>query len=268
MSTEGQEPSEISGLDYERGRRRLIARWPWIPAAIIIGGLAGLIISWLLPPTYRATASLGIGIDYGRTHVLSPEAEREALFLVQELLLADETLRPVLDQVSTNGAADADVLDLAELRERVRIERYEGRWDLSVASSDPGSSAQLTNVWAESAVGALQSAVQAAMQVRELQGDLFATGCQLQVDEATGEAVWTCSLASRDSQREIAGAAVDLLQRSHGVLPGLTFAQLRTAVPPEKPVARSRLWLIIGGILVGLSIGTAAVMRPGSSSAA
>lgn len=235
--------------------RALAARWFWLPLAIIIGGLIAMTVAFFLPTSYRATASLGIAIDYGRTHSLDEAAERVALLQVQGVLLSDDTLEEAIQEVPAEVLERAGVSGPADLRTAVRLDRFENRWDLSADAPDPQDAAVLANRWAEAGVVNLRQAVEHAVRARALQSQIYELDCGLKPAEATGEAVWRCELGQGDAGQELPDALVREVQASHGVPPGLSFALLRRATPPADPLYGRVQWLVLGGALVGLALG-------------
>ncbi len=242
-------------LSFPHLYRALAKRWYWLPLAVMLGGLVGLALSLTLSPVYRATASLGIAVDYGRTHPLNPAAERAALLQAQELVLADGTLFGVIDEIPDGTLNRLGISHPADLRPHLRVDRFENRWDLSVSLGRPADAAEVANRWAAVAVDRLEHAVEHAIRARELQSRIYELGCGLEIAESTGEAVWRCEEGDPGETEDLSEQLVQAVQASHGVLPGLSFAQLRQATPPGDPIYRGRTSLLLGGAMLGLAAG-------------
>lgn len=242
-------------ISFPRLYQALTKRWFWLPVAVILGGLIGLAVSLTLSPVYRATASLGIAVDYGRTHRLDPATERAALLQAQELILADETLSGVIAETPAGTLDRAGISQPSDLRPRLRLDRFENRWDLSVSFNRPEEASEVANLWAEVAVERLQVAVEHAVRARELQTRIYELGCSLEVAESTGRAIWRCEENEPAGSEDIPTRLVEEVRASHGILPGLSFAQLREATPPSDPIYRGRTALLLGGAVLGLAAG-------------
>lgn len=242
-------------LSFPKLYRTLAGRWLWLPLAIIAGGIVGMAVGFLLPGSYRASASLGIALDYGRTHPLNEAAERVALLQVQGVLLSDDTLADALRALPDEVLNRTGISEPDELRSAVRLDRFENRWELSGEAARPADAAALANAWAEAGVANLRAAVEHAVRARELQSQIHELGCSLQLSESTGEAVWRCELGEALPADDLPAELVEEAQASYGVPAGLSFALLREATPPSTPIYGGREGLVLGGALSGLAIG-------------
>lgn len=242
-------------LNFQRVYRVLAQRWFWLPLAVVTGGLVGLVASFALSSAYRATASLGIAIDYSRTHPLDPAAERSALLQAQELLLADETLSEVIDRAPGEVLERSEISHPSELRSRIRLDRFENRWELSVSARRSVDAAVLANTWAQVGIERLRSALEHAVRARELQTRVYELGCDLEAFEGGEWALWRCEAGDPAEAEGLPEQLLEEVRASHGVLPGLTFAQLREAAPPGEPIYRGRTAMLLGGVLLGLAAG-------------
>jgi uncharacterized protein involved in exopolysaccharide biosynthesis len=238
----------------------LSSRWPWLAGLALAGALIGWVSGVFIPAQYRSTASLGIGIDYARTLPLNDRAERESWLRVQELLLSDDVLSDAAAELPSEGPTASTPPTPDRLRRSIRLDRFEGRWDLTVQSVSPDASARAANAWASAAVRELGTAVEHAMRAAELQSALYEAGCQLTYLQDLGRAAWSCETVSEDGAAELQGALLDEVQASKGILPALTFTVLRRAEPEPQPVRAGRIWLMVGGLLMGLAIGTGVVL--------
>jgi uncharacterized protein involved in exopolysaccharide biosynthesis len=251
----------LSGdLSFNELYHALASRWTWLVITMLAGALAGWLSSFVIPPQYRSTASLGVGIDYGRTLPLDDQSERESWLRVQEFLLSDGVLQAAIDR----SGPDARLSELApspgDLRELIRLDRFEGRWDLTVETPDAEASAAAANAWASAAVEGLQTAVGHAIKAAELQTALYDASCRLTYVSDLDSAAWICQSGSSEEVGQIEDALLEEIRQSKGVLPALTFAVLRQAEPDPKPVRGGLLWLILGGLVAGAALGTGAVL--------
>jgi uncharacterized protein involved in exopolysaccharide biosynthesis len=238
--------------------QRLLRRWPWLFIAGLLGASLGAAIDRVVPPTYRSTALLSIGVDYSRSRWLDEDADRMALSRVQDLLLSDETLAGAVNRFL---AAELDppiaVTGVAELRGRLGLIWVDSHWQLSARSDDPQEAATLANAWAESGLEQLAQAAGHASRVAQLQGQFFRVYCRPDVGMGeAGQPVWVCD------EGEPAADAVGLpealiteIQASRGIIPTLTATLAQAATPPAEPEYGGRALRLLGGTLTGLLVG-------------
>jgi hypothetical protein len=233
---------------------RLIRRWPWLFAAMCLGGLLGLGIEALSPPIYEAVAVVGVGVDYGRTLPLDEEAMRHALDRTREVFLADETLEAVL---GADERSEAQFDSVNELRSTLRLSEIDGGWELGVRSGSAEDAARLANVWASAAFEQLQAAVGHDWRAADLQSKWYIAGCGLQLAAApSGAAVWSCSTALDEYDPEQALTEIEQeAVLSRGILPSMSFSLLQDAEVPEEPLTSSRTLCVLGGLLAGAVVG-------------
>jgi len=232
---------------------RLIRRWPWLLAAVCLGGLLGLGISGLLRPVYEAVAVVGVGVDYGRTLPLDEEAMRHALDRAREVFLADETLEAVM---RADNQAQERFDSVNALRE-LRLSEIDGGWELGVRSGAPDEAARLANVWASVSLEELQAAVGHAWRAADLQTKWFIAGCELQPAAPPSElAVWSCSTAFEeyDPEQALTGIEQEAVL-SRGILPSMSFSMLQDAEAPDESLTGSQTLFVLAGLLAGAVLG-------------
>jgi hypothetical protein len=242
---------------------RLLAGWPWIVAAAIAGGIIGLVLHSLRPPSYASTAAIRISIDYGRTLPLDDNAQRHVFNRVRDLVLADETLDGVLELLRDTEMGGSSV---AQLRDSLRLDDFDGRWELVAITESPALSAEIANAWANSVLDRVEGALRHAWQAAELQADLYEAGCELQGTDDSSEALWACSRSTDQAPEKLVEALVREAELSYGLVPALSFSMLEVAVPADAPVIGARGTLVLSGGLAGMPIGIAlALWRPRKS---
>ena len=233
---------------------RLIRRWPWLLAAVCLGGLLGLGISGLLSPVYEAVAVVGVGVDYGRTLPLDEEAMRHALDRAREVFLADETLEAVM---GPDGQAEDQFESVYALRETLRLSEIDGGGELGVRSGSAEEAARLANVWASVSLEEFQAAVAHAWRAADLQSKWYIAGCELRPAVAPSElAVWSCSTAFEEYDPEQALTEIEQeAVLSRGILPSMSFSMLQDAEVPDGSLTSSRTLCVLSGLLVGIVAG-------------
>jgi uncharacterized protein involved in exopolysaccharide biosynthesis len=239
---------------------KLRKSWPLVVLVAILGGMVGWGASLVKPPEYESSAVLGIGIDFGRTHPLSKEAQRHALNRVRGLILSDDVLENMLAKISEQSnempAPDA----VRDLRAFLRLEERESSWLLVVKSSSQSDASSWANNWAQSAIEQLDRSMPHALRAQQLQRELFEVGCELQPPSSSEEQVlWECSLSDGGDAEDLSQELLEEARLSHGIIPAMTYSVMQGAQPAETPSQAGRgAWIVIG-LLLGIFAGTALV---------
>ncbi len=253
-------------MEQEDLFQRLQRSWRFLLLMVVAGGLVGGALNALLPRQYRSEAVLNIGVDYGRSLPLEPEAERHALHRVRELLLADDTLSVALLKLQESSAPDPGIQDVAAFRQRLLLADVGSRWSLYATAGSPETAAAMANAWAESALSSLDVSIRHAVRAAEIQQAIFELGCRL-IAADSGQAVWECLEPDGSSSSEpLTGALITEANLSRGILPSLSYSLARQAQPPTDPIVQGRGAMILGGLLTGLFLGLSAVLILGGGS--
>ena len=131
----------------------LVRQWKWVVGLAVVSGLTALIVSFLILPTYEATALVVVTrpryqLQFDpRIETLSQEGQPYKAF--PELALSDDLVMQVVDRV--NGDLDADERELTVFRERLSAESGSdpSLVRLTATSTDPEQAQAIVNVWAE-----------------------------------------------------------------------------------------------------------------------
>ena len=128
----------------------LIDKWYWIAGTGVAFAVLGLIVSFMMAPTYEATALVAISKPRQRVQfdprIQTVADDEQPVNAYPELALSDELLMEVINQLSgENGYS------LAELRGKFDAEPGgdPSILRLTVSDVDPTTAAELANVWAE-----------------------------------------------------------------------------------------------------------------------
>lgn len=125
----------------------LLKRWFWlIILGAVLGGLAGLTLSQMSPPVYRASTSLVVRLDGGRNYSLDEGAQlTERITLVYAELLRKRTL---LDEAIMSLGLDTTAESLAR-RVYATVSPNTMVLVLTVDDRDPDRAASIANMLAE-----------------------------------------------------------------------------------------------------------------------
>jgi hypothetical protein len=144
--------------------KHLFSTWWKIVLLAVIGGMVGLLVSFVLPPTYQAEATFHASIDftqinfenmvgeYGHPLVFTQYDEDLALQVVERVLLAER--RNALQFAQTLDPT----LDADRFWDSKQIQRYLARWQLRFRHEDPEIAQAIVNYWASIGMDALVEA--------------------------------------------------------------------------------------------------------------
>jgi len=126
---------------------RLLRAWRFWLIGAIVGGLLGTLAYVLVPPPYRARATVVVDFNLEKAWPDNPDREvfyyleREARKL-EEVAWSDATLQQVADQMGgmTVDQLRSDVLELSE--------PHDGAWHFYATERSPQQAEQLASAWA------------------------------------------------------------------------------------------------------------------------
>jgi len=140
-------------IDLRKYAAVLARQWKWIVGLAVLAGAAALIVSFLIPPTYEATALIVVTrpryqlqFDPRIETLTQPQQPYKAY---PELALSDDLVMQVIDEV--NGDLPADERELVVFRERLAAVAGSdpSLVRLSATSDDPAQAQVIANTWAD-----------------------------------------------------------------------------------------------------------------------
>lgn len=156
-------------IDPVSSFNNLIKSWWKILSITVLGGLIGLLISFVLPPKYQAEAIFHASIDftqinyenmvgeYGDPLVWTQFEEDLALQAVERVILKRTKWAFEYAQ-----SLDPDITG-EEFQDSTQIQRYLAKWYLRFRHEDPQVAQLIVNFWAEEAVEELKAAQDAGV---------------------------------------------------------------------------------------------------------
>lgn len=247
MSTAPIKPSD--SLDH------LLRYWWIIALCMILGGLAGWLISRLQPPVYDARAVLFLDVD--------PEIQAELnSFEQDQIILGSASIAlssRVLEQVAFQAGEQGIPIDVTTLNESLTLERRLTNWTLSIRHRDPESAAALANLWIEETFKVLQEAHGHALALEAQRTyQMGLESCITGGTEEFGQANFCAGmdLAEIQSELEKAIARIEVeTVSSMGIFPDLKYDLARRANVPQEPQRGSTNSLVLAGALIGFVAG-------------
>ena len=213
---------------------KLLHNWPAILAAVLLGCLLGLGLSYLWPAHYRATSQVYLALNpYRRYEDTMFEAlsnpkysnlDNYQYWQMQQLESAvylESFLQPTLDGLQAEDPY-WEAISIEELRAMLSSEwRTTGTWSLMANHPDPEHARQAVRIWSDVSVQMISKAVEAARNT-------FMIDQELQADE---NALLKASLRLRDLT-----AAIQSLQ---------SWQQSSSQLDPGKPLEAEERWQVL-----------------------
>jgi hypothetical protein len=225
--------------------QRIISSWWFLFLSMVVGGLLGMAIHFLLPTVYEASVVISVGMDFAQLGELTDIEHDHAMEGVGDIFFVPDVLDAVGDVTSISGN---DLIDFFS------AERSFNTWILSVRNEDPVAAQRLASAWAEISVDLLNDLLNHAVL-----GDLLEDRADELNDCIIGvpsEPVYgLCGLNNLDELLAEYSTIRDLIQeerlQSRGILPGMSFLILESGEPQAVPVLFERNTLVLAGFILG-----------------
>ncbi|RMG91919.1 MAG: hypothetical protein D6706_17670 [Chloroflexi bacterium] len=138
-------------LDLYKYLKLLFSKWKVILGGTILAAITAFIVSYLLPPTYEATALVVI-TNTGERVQFDPRFQdiinEQSLSAYPELANSDEILQELLVQLEP-PPTDVDTIDTLKNMVSASAGGDPSLIRLTVKSSNPAEAARIANLWAE-----------------------------------------------------------------------------------------------------------------------
>lgn len=234
--------------------QKLIRFWFYLPIAMIIGGVFGLFLHFLIPSIFEAQAKFIVTIDYTRTGYLSDIQEDQAMRSIGSLINSDFVLQKTVDIANLHG----EDITLPELREKSRLERGEFEWYIRIRDQSAEKASQLVNFWAEQADRVLTDASLHSIKAEELFNYLDSMELCLQRITQGLNSCSPCEVKNTnqilDEINSVGMLAYQEKEASRGIMPALSVELRERSQPPLHPVVFARNSFVFGGAIIGMMI--------------
>lgn len=247
-----------------------ISKWYLILIAIILGGLLGMVISYLLPAPYQATGDIYVGIDVTRVNemeFLIPLAKAEPLNLddyknwqlkqVAAILASDDVLSRTLNALGKTES-------ISSFKKGLDLYWFDaGVWKLEVVQKDKDLASAAVEAWMVEGHKKIEELLEFSEITAALDAQLFALADEIGSLKSRSSKLmsfmdkaeeWTRVFADQDQTQPL---SADLLVElnawilvhrkndEHWQVPVGNFPQ------PEGPVADYSTWLENASLLAG-----------------
>jgi uncharacterized protein involved in exopolysaccharide biosynthesis len=160
-------------------------RWPSMVVFFALGCFLGWVLSLLLPPSYRATTQIYVGLNPYRAYSDSrwlalakpkysniDDYKNWQMSELESAIYLDEILQETLEKLREDEPYWQQV-DIQELGNILGAEwRSAGTWSLVAEASSPERAEQAVRAWSEIAVIRVEGAVQSAQQTAKIDEEL------------------------------------------------------------------------------------------------
>jgi hypothetical protein len=176
---------------------RAFHRWPTLAGVILLGCFASWLLSFLMPPYYRAITYIYVALNpyrtYSDTNFLALARPRYSniddykdwqMTQLESVIYLDEFILETLERLRGMNPEWQD-FSAAELREILDADwRSAGTWSLIANSPDSDLAEQASSTWSEVVGKRVKAAIEAARQTFLIDQDLQAVSEQIQENSA------------------------------------------------------------------------------------
>lgn len=230
--------------------KKATRKW-WVFAGLmILGGLAGVLITRIHKPVYQSQAVITTAIDYAYAGRLEDYELDHLILTVGDIIDSTQVKQAVITRAHQELA---DISDDVILKNLVAI-RKGSNWILSSSAPDAAFAQKLTQWWADEAIRSLGLMSEKAVEAFHVQTAM------LSIEKCFGESVVIaspvlgCSSENIDeiktllSGDSISGESL----RESILLSNLSFAVTTEAALPSSPVLFRQNLNVLVGALIGL----------------
>ena len=233
-----QEFSPREALEHAFGR------WWVIVLLTVLGGIAGWIFHFFIPPVYEATSIITVNMDFQKRHLTQYE-EDYVIGAAGAIATSDKVENQIIAEAKIRGIP----IELDQLQQQMFMEQKQPVWELHIRNQDPKIAAELANLWAQKFYEALNTALGHAIRVDQI---------QTQIDSIKGSLTASgSSVLGSEAQITLKTLSDELLpeqQSSHGIISIMKFTQTESAVTPQGPVIYRLADLVLAGACIGFLI--------------
>lgn len=231
---------------------QVFCQWYYLPIAMLLGGLVGLILNGFIPPLYEAQAKFVVTIDYTRTGYLSDIQEDQAMRGIGSLIGSDL----ILQKTSKDAGLIYSKVSFSEIKRISRLERGEFEWFIRIRDKDAQKAAYLVNIWADKAIEVIGEALSHSFNAERLLQTLDSLEMCLQRVTIGLSSNAPCTLENVDllllEIQKVGEKAYLEKEASRGLMPALRVDLVEKSRVPAQPVVFARNAFILAGAMLGL----------------
>jgi len=247
---------------------KIIDKWYLVLLFVVLGGVVGFGLTYILPAPYRATADLYVGIDVTRVNemeYLIPLAKSEPLNLddyknwqlrqVSAILASDKVLMNALDILGNPE-------DLGSFKRDLDQYWFDtGLWQLEVTKADREAAQKAAQAWLEAGYQKIDELLISSEAAAALDAELFALADEIGILKSrtskllsfqTSSAEWASVFSAQDQKQPLSDellAELNALILVHRKNPDLWQVPVSDFPRLEDPVSEYLIWLDNASIL-------------------
>ena len=229
-----------------------IRYWWMLVLLMAAGGGAGFLIFTLTPPTYEAQAGFSFIIDYTKTDKLTDIEADQANVTAADVFLSTKVVDAVIKQSEQQGMGITE----KEFRRNAFVDRTNSEWTLRYRSKQSQTAADMTNIWSDNSLNALEGGLKHALVSGFYHKQLDSLARCVEQVTSVEPAAPICGYPSMKELQQTVENASALEKgeagQSLGLLPGLTISLTRRADAPGEMVGEGRGIFILAGTFLGL----------------
>lgn len=234
---------------------KTIARKWWVLVlAMILGGLAGMLITRAHKPVYQSQAVLTTAVNYAYTGNLSDVVLDHLIMTVGEVIDSTAVRESVVENFASEGVAES----ASEIGNNLNVIRKGNSWLLTVRASDPLMAQQIALLWGNEALDSLITLRETATDAFHYQVARFA------LEDCFSRIVVVDPVSSGCSSEEMEELRLflttadqqgsSLTYRKSILLSNLSFELTKEAEVSTSPVLFRQNLNVLAGALIGLVI--------------
>lgn len=234
---------------------KTIARKWWVLVfAMILGGLAGMLITRALKPVYQSQAVLTTAVNYAYTGNLSDVVLDHLIMTVGEVIDSTAVRESVVENFTSEGVAESP----DEIGNNLNLIRKGNSWLLTVRASDPLIAQQIALLWGNEALDSLITLRETATDAFHYQVARFALEDCLSRIVVVDPVSSGCSSEEMEELRQFLTTAdqqgSSLTYRKSILLSNLSFELTKEPEVSTSPVLFRQNLNVLAGALIGLVI--------------
>jgi uncharacterized protein involved in exopolysaccharide biosynthesis len=239
-------------------------KW-WVFAVLmIVGGLAGILITRLNKPVYQSQAVITTAINYAYTGRLEDYELDHLILAVGDIIDSTSVRQQVIDQaIKITPDISPDSLD-----KNLTAIRKGTDWILSVSSTDADLSKKIAELWAAEAMKSLDEMNQKAVEDFHLQTAMLSLeNCFSELVTIDPTSPGCTSSEIETFQTYLAGDSESAkTMHDNIILSNLSFKVTKEPQLPSSPILFRQSLNVAAGAIIGLCLGLGWFFRGGKQS--
>ena len=241
--------------------KKVVKKW-WVFAALmILGGLAGMLVTRIHKPVYQSQAVITTAVDYAYAGRLEDYELDHLILTVGDIIDSSQ----VKQKVFTQAQQEFPGISEKTFFENLTPIRKGYDWILSVRNSDAATAQKIAQWWAAEAMDSLQAMSQAARE------DFHQQAAMLSIESCFSQSIVTENAVSGCSPEDLATLRTFLAEdtytaeslRDSILLSNLSFEVTTEPQLPTSPILFRQNLNVAAGALIGLIIGLGWFFRKG-----